>query len=53
MIEEIVVLGLGNFGEKYKNTRHNIGFMVLDNKKDTYNCKIVKKKIISILGRFF
>ncbi|MBN2681576.1 MAG: aminoacyl-tRNA hydrolase [Bacteroidales bacterium] len=25
-----LVAGLGNFGEKYKNTRHNIGFTVLD-----------------------
>ena len=32
-----LIIGLGNPGEKYANTRHNIGFMVVDSLADKYN----------------
>lgn len=32
-----IIVGLGNPGEKYRWTRHNIGFMVIDTIADKYN----------------
>jgi len=30
----LIIVGLGNPGEKFKNTRHNVGFMALDQIKE-------------------
>ena len=43
-----LVVGLGNHGYKYQFTRHNIGFMVIDDLADCYNLKINKKDYNSL-----
>ena len=39
-----LIVGLGNPGREYENTRHNMGFIIVDNLADNYNVKIDKKK---------
>lgn len=39
-----LIVGLGNIGNEYKNTRHNIGFMVLDELAKEWNIVSWKKE---------
>lgn len=37
------VIGLGNIGEEYQNTRHNVGFMVVDEVNQRHSGKFSKE----------
>jgi len=39
-----LIVGLGNPGKKYENTRHNIGFMVIDELLNRYGWELNKTK---------
>lgn len=45
-----VVVGLGNPGSKYSETRHNVGFSVIDILSNRYNTKLNKIKFKSVYG---
>ena len=45
-MNEIYLIGLGNPGKKYSNSRHNIGFLLLENLSKKYNSNfLVKDKL--------
>jgi PTH1 family peptidyl-tRNA hydrolase len=46
-----LVVGLGNPGDKYKKTRHNAGFMVIDEIARFYSISVNKKKFDTQFGR--
>lgn len=47
-----LVVGLGNPGAKYEQTRHNAGFWVIDNYADKHGVSIDKPKFNALLGEF-
>ena len=52
-MKEIYLIGLGNPGKKYLNSRHNIGFLLLENFSKKYNSNfLVKDKLKSSCSEF-
>lgn len=48
-----LIVGLGNPGNEYEDTRHNIGFKVVDNIAKEYNIEINRQKFKGIYGEGF
>ncbi len=46
-----LVVGLGNPGKQYENTRHNVGFDVIDALAEKYNISVEEKKHKALLGK--
>lgn len=46
-----IIVGLGNPGKDYKNTRHNIGFDVIDVIADRENISVMEKKHKALIGK--
>lgn len=48
-----IIVGLGNPGKQYENTRHNTGFMVIDEAARKYNISVHEKKHKAVIGKGF
>ena len=52
-MNEIYLIGLGNPGKKYSKSRHNIGFLILENLSRKYNSNfLLKDKLKSSCSEF-
>jgi peptidyl-tRNA hydrolase, PTH1 family len=47
-MSKFLIVGLGNIGEEYENTRHNIGFKVLDLIAQENNLKFTNDRLAAI-----
>ncbi len=49
--EMYIIVGLGNPGREYRNTRHNIGFEVIDELAGKYDIAVKEKKHKAKIGK--
>jgi PTH1 family peptidyl-tRNA hydrolase len=47
---DFVIVGLGNPGEEYENTPHNLGFMVIDRLAESNAIRVSRKENMSQVG---
>lgn len=46
-----IIVGLGNFEKKYENTRHNVGFEVIDKLAEQENISVLEMKHRAVIGK--
>lgn len=46
-----IIVGLGNPTKEYENTRHNIGFDVIDKLADRFSITVLEKKHKALIGK--
>ena len=46
-----IIVGLGNFGKEYNNTRHNIGFDIIDRLAEQEGISVLEKKHRAVIGK--
>ncbi len=46
-----IIAGLGNPGREYENTRHNIGFLVIDDIAKKYQITMLERKHKAVIGK--
>ena len=47
----VIIAGLGNPGQKYKDTRHNTGFSVIDVIAEKNGISVLEKKNKAVIGK--
>jgi PTH1 family peptidyl-tRNA hydrolase len=47
---DILVAGLGNPGEEYENTPHNLGFLVMDRLAESHGIRVSRKENVARVG---
>jgi PTH1 family peptidyl-tRNA hydrolase len=52
-MKKFLIVGLGNIGSTYENTRHNIGFKILDEVADVYQVTFETEKLGDIASFAF
>ncbi len=45
LMKKFLIIGLGNIGDKYTNTRHNIGFKIIDEVAEEHNVAFTTEKL--------